>query len=64
VPYIIRKSKHEWDGRPYKIINTVTRRVVGSSITRKKAVSSVAHREDAIKNKEEMKKWSKKHLKR
>jgi hypothetical protein len=64
VPYTIRKSKKKGDKRPWKIINTATKQVVGTSMTRKKAVGSMVHREDAMKSKGEMKKMVKKASKR
>lgn len=53
MPYTIKKSKAKKDARPYKIINADTSVVVGTSKTRKDAVGSVAHREDAMKKKAE-----------
>lgn len=47
MPYTIRKSKKKGDPRPYKIVKTTTGEVVGTSKTRKDAIGSIAHREDA-----------------
>lgn len=54
MPYLIKKSKSKKDPRPYKIIKKDTGEVVGTSKTRKDAVGSVAHREDAMMKKEKM----------
>jgi len=53
MPYTIKKSKSKKDDRPYKIVNTQTGKVVGSSKTKKKAVGSMMHREDAMMKKED-----------
>ena len=52
MPYTIKKSKSKKDDRPYKIVNTQTGKVVGSSKTKRKAVGSMMHREDAMMKKE------------
>jgi hypothetical protein len=60
MPYDIRKSKKKGDKRPWKIVNTATKQVVGTSVSRKNAIGSMAHREDAMKKKGEMTKMVKK----
>lgn len=64
MPYTIKKSKKKGDKRPWKIVNTATKQVVGTSTSRKNAVGSMMHREDAMKSKGEMKKMVKKASKR
>ena len=60
MPYVIKHSKGKGDKRPWKIVRTDTGQVVGSSINRKNAVGSMAHREGAMHAKGEMPKKHKK----
>ena len=60
MPYTIKHSRAKKDKRPWKIVNTQTGMVVGSSTNRKNAVGSMAHRENAMKAKGEMPKKRKK----
>ena len=64
VPYTIKKSKKKGDKRPWKIVNTATKQVVGTSTSRKNAMGSMAHREDAMQKKSEMPKEMKKTVKK
>lgn len=50
MPYTIRKV-----GKKFAIVNKVTGKIVGRSDTRRKAMGSIAHREDAEKAKKTMK---------
>jgi len=50
MPYTIKHSKAKKDKRPWKIVNTETKQVVGTSTSRKNAIGSIAHREDAMKS--------------
>ncbi len=51
MPYTIKKIRAKGGDKPYKIVKKETGKVVGSSQTRKKAVGSMMHREDAMKKK-------------
>jgi hypothetical protein len=55
MPYKILKKK---GARPFKIVNKLTKKVVGSSMTRAKATRSIGHRTNAELIKEE-EKWRK-----
>ena len=47
---------HKGLPRPWQIIKVETGEIVGSSVTRKNAVGSIAHRMDAMKKKGEISK--------
>lgn len=49
MPYTLRKAKR--GVKKWKIVNKATGEVVGSSISREKAIASIAHRMDAEKPK-------------
>jgi G:T/U-mismatch repair DNA glycosylase len=64
MPYTLVHSKKKGDKRPWKIVRTDTNTVVGTSTSRKNAVGSLAHREDAMRAKGEMPKKHKKMTKK